>query len=116
MSYCSTVVFRKGRGTVRKSSTPKQIIRKLRASEVHLVAGMPQAQAANREKISVHSYPRWRKEYDGLKADQAKRLKDMEKKNARLKKLMAELSLDKAMLKEVGPGKLLSLREEACGG
>ena len=88
----------------RKCYTPEQIISKLRAIETHLAAGMTQAQAANREEISVHSYLRWRKEYGGLKVDQAKRLKEMEKENARLKRLVAELSLDKAMLQEVAQG------------
>jgi len=88
----------------RKRYTPEQIIGKLRAIEVHLGSGMTQVQAANREEISVQSYLRWRKEYGGLKVDQAKRLKEMEKENARLKRLVAELSLDKQMLQEVAEG------------
>lgn len=75
---------------------------KLRAIEAHLGSGMTREQAAKREEISVQSYFRWRKEYGGLKVDQAKRLK--EKENARLKRLVAELSLDKQMLQEVAEG------------
>jgi len=89
----------------RKRYTPEQIISKLRAIEVHLNTGMTSEQAARREEISVQSYFRWRKEYGGLKVDQAKRLKEMEKENARLKKLVAELSLDKQMLQEVASGR-----------
>ena len=88
----------------RKRYTPEQIIGKLRAIEVHIHAGLTSEQAARREEISVQSYFRWRKEYGGLKLDQAKRLKEMEKENARLKRLVAELSLDKQMLQEVASG------------
>jgi len=96
--------FRKGQTMSRKRYTPEQIISKLRAIEVHLNTGMTSEQAARREEISVQSYFRWRKEYGGLKIDQAKRLKEMEKENARLKRLVAELSLDKQMLQEVASG------------
>lgn len=96
--------FRKGQTMARKRYTPEQIISKLRAIEVHLNTGMTSEQAARREEISVQSYFRWRKEYGGLKVDQAKRLKEMEKENARLKRLVAELSLDKQMLQEVASG------------
>jgi len=88
----------------RTRHTPEQIIGKLRAIEVHINEGMTAEQAARREGISVQSYCRWRKEYGGMKVDQAKRLKDLEKENARLKKLVAELSLDKQMLQEVAGG------------
>ena len=88
----------------RKRYTSEQIISKLRAIEVHLGTGMTAEQAARKEEVSVQTYFRWRKEYGGLKLDQAKRLKEMEKENARLKKLVAELSLDKAMLQEVAQG------------
>jgi putative transposase len=88
----------------RKRYTPEQIISKLRAIEVHLNTGMTSEQASRREEISVQSYFRWRKEYGGMKMDQAKRLKEMEKENARLKRLVAELSLDKQMLQEVASG------------
>lgn len=88
----------------RKRYTSEQIIGKLRAIEVHLNSGLTAEQAARREEISVQSYFRWRKEYGGMKVDQAKRLKEMEKENARLKRLVAELSLDKQMLQEVASG------------
>mgnify|MGYP003634728995 CR=1 FL=1 len=88
----------------RKRYTHEQIIGKLRAIEVHINSGMTSEQAARREEISVQSYFRWRKEYGGMKVDQAKRLKDLEKVNARLKKLLAEAHLDKAMLQEVASG------------
>jgi len=90
----------------RKRYTPEQIIGKLRAIEVHINAGMTVEQTARREEISVQSYCRWRKEYGGLKLDQAKRFKELEKENARLKRLVAELSLDKQMLQEVASGRL----------
>lgn len=88
----------------RKRYTAEQIIGKLRAIEVHISSGMTSEHAARREEISVQSYFRWRKEYGGLKVDQAKRLKEMEKENARLKRLVAEMSLDKQMLQEVAQG------------
>lgn len=88
----------------RKRFTAEQIIQKLRAIEVHIGAGMTAAQAARKEEITEQTYYRWRKEYGGLKLDQAKRLKDLEKENARLKRLVAELSLDKQMLQEVAEG------------
>ena len=84
----------------RKRHTPEQIIGKLRAIEVHINAGMTAEQAARREEISVQSYCRWRKEYGGLKLDQAKRFKELEKENARLKTVVADLTLDNAILKE----------------
>ena len=88
----------------RKRHTPEQIIGKLRAIEVHTSSGMTVEQAVRKEGISVQSYSRWRKEYGGMKVDQAKRLKDLEKENVRLKRLVAELSLDKQMLEEVARG------------
>lgn len=88
----------------RKRYTPEQIIGKLRAIEVHTNAGMTAEQAARREEVSEQTYYRWRKEYGGMKLDQAKRLKELEKENTRLKKLVADLSLDKQMLQEVASG------------
>jgi transposase-like protein len=88
----------------RKRYTAEQIIGKLRAIEVHTGAGMTAEAASRREGISVQSYFRWRKEYGGMKLDQAKRFKELEKENARLKKLVADLSLDKQMLQEVASG------------
>ena len=86
--------------------TPEQIIRKLRGAEVHLSKGMTIPLAARQIGVTEQTYYRWRKEYGGLKVDQAKRLKEIEKENARLKKLVADLSLDNQILKEVASGEL----------
>ena len=88
----------------RKTFSPEQIIAKLRQIEVLVGQGQSVAQASREAGVSEQSYYRWRKEYGGLKLSQAKRLKDLEKENQRLKKLVAELSLDKAMLEEVTKG------------
>lgn len=88
----------------RKRHTPEQIIGKLRAIEVHINSGLSAEQAARKEGIAEQTYYRWRKEYGGMKLDQAKRLKVLEKENVRLKRLVAELSLDKQMLQEVASG------------
>jgi len=88
----------------RKTFSPEQIIAKLRQIEVLIGQGQPVTQAARQAGISEQSYYRWRKEYGGLRLEQAKRLKDLEKENQRLKTLVAELSLDKAMLEEVAKG------------
>jgi putative transposase len=88
----------------RKRYKPEEIISKLRAIEVHLAQGMKADQASRQEGIVEQTYYRWRKEYGGLKIDQAKRLKELEKENACLKKLLAEAHLDKAMLQEVAQG------------
>ena len=88
----------------RKRYRPEEIISKLRAIEVHLAKGLKADQASRQEGIVEQTYYRWRKEYGGLKVDQAKRLKELEKENARLKKLLAEAHLDKSMLQEVAQG------------
>ena len=88
----------------RKTFSPEQIIAKLRQIEVLLAQGHTTAMACKEAGISEQTYYRWRKEYGGLRLDQARRLKDLEKENARLKKLVADLSLDKAMLEEVAKG------------
>lgn len=88
----------------KKRYGPEEIISKLRAIEVHLAKGLKADQAARQEGIAEQTYYRWRKEYGGLRLDQAKRLKELEKENARLKKLVADLSLDKQMLEEVAQG------------
>ena len=87
-----------------KRHKPEQIISKLRQAEVELAKGMPIAQAVRKIGITDQTYYRWRKEYGGLKLDQAKRLKELEKENTRLKKLLAESELDKAILKEAASG------------
>jgi putative transposase len=87
-----------------KRHKPEQIISKLRQAEVELAKGVPIAQASRKIGITEQTYYRWRKEYGGLKLDQAKRLKELEKENTRLKKLLAESELDKAILKEAASG------------
>jgi putative transposase len=87
-----------------KHHKPEQIIAKLRQIEVVAAQGTPIATACKQAGISEQSYYRWKKEYGGLKLDQAKKLKDLERENARLKKIVADLSLEKAMLKEVASG------------
>ncbi len=89
---------------VRKNFTPEQIINKLREAEVHISQGIPIAEASRKIGITQQTYYRWRKEYGGLRIEQAKKLKSLEKENARLKKLVADLSLDKAILKEAAEG------------
>ncbi len=84
----------------RKSYTPEQIIRKLREAEVLIAEGMITRNAARQIGVTEQTYYRWRKEYGGMKVDQAKRLKALEKENSRLKRLVAEKELDIQILKE----------------
>ncbi len=88
----------------RKKYTAEQIITKLREAEVELAKGLITPQVCKKLGISEQTYYRWRKEYGGLRVDQAKRLKQLEHENARLKKLVADLSLDNSILKEVSSG------------
>jgi len=85
----------------RKQFTSEQIITKLREAEVLLSQGMTVVEAARQLEISEQTYYRWRKEYWGLDKTQARKLKELEKENLQLKKLVADLSLDNAILKEV---------------
>jgi putative transposase len=85
----------------RKVFTTEQIIMKLREAEVLLGQGKSVKEVSRLLEISEQTYYRWRKEYGGLNTTQAKKLKAMEKENARLKSLVADLSLDNAILKEV---------------
>ena len=89
---------------VKKGYTPEQIINKLREAEILLSQGLSVAEASRKIGIVEQTYYRWRKEYGGMRIEQAKRLKDLEKENARLKKLVADLSLDNSILKEVARG------------
>ena len=89
---------------VRKSHSPEQIINKLRGVEILLNQGAKVGEACRKIGVTEQTYYRWRKEYGGMRIEQAKRLKDLEKENARLKKLVAEISLDNAILKEVAEG------------
>jgi putative transposase len=85
----------------RKTYSAEQIIMKLREAEVLLGQGKAVKEACRVLEISEQTYYRWRKEYGGLNTTQAKKLKELEKENARLKHLVADLSLDNAILKEV---------------
>ena len=87
-----------------KRYKPEQIVNLLRQIEVEIANGKTTPQACKEAEITVQTYYRWRKEYGGLKGDQAKKLKELERENARLKKIVADLSLEKAMLKEVASG------------
>jgi transposase-like protein len=84
----------------RKSFTAEEIISKLREAEVLLSQGQALTAICRGLSISEQTYYRWRKEYGGMRTDQARRLKELERENAQLKKLVADLSLDKAILKE----------------
>jgi putative transposase len=89
-----------------KRYKPEQIVTMLRQIEVSIANGKTTPQACKEAEITVQTYYRWRKEYGGLKLEQAKRLKDLEKENSRLKRLVAELSLEKQVLKDVASGNL----------
>ena len=89
---------------VRKTYTPEQIINKLRGAEILLSQRATLAIIWKKIGVSEQTYYRWRKEYGGMRIEQAKRLKGIEKENARLKKLVADISLDNAILKEASEG------------
>ena len=88
----------------RQRFKPEDIILKLREIEIHQGKGMDILAACKQVGITDATYYRWRKEYGGMKIDQAKKYKDLERENVRLKKLVADLSLDNAVLKEVTKG------------
>ncbi len=88
----------------RKRHTAEQIISKLREAEVAQAKGQPLVDVVRKLEIAEQTYYRWRKEYGGLRVEQAKRLKELEKENARLKRLVADQALDNAILKEVASG------------
>ena len=90
----------------RRRYTPEQIIMKLREAEVLLSQGKTVAQVCKAIEVSEQTYYRWRKEYGGLEVDQARRMKDLERENVRLKRLVADLSLEKQILKDVASGNL----------
>jgi transposase-like protein len=87
-----------------KKHKPEQIVTLLRQIEVEIANGKNTPQACKEAEITVQTYYRWRKEFGGLKLDQAKRLKELERENAKLKRLVAELSLEKQILKDVASG------------
>ena len=84
----------------------EQVVLKLRQIEVQTAQGKSLAIACREAEISEQSYYRWRKEYGGLQIDQARRMKDLERKNARLRRLVADLSLEKKVLTDVASGNL----------
>ena len=87
-----------------KRYQPEQVVNLLRQIEVAVANGKTTAQACKEAEIVEQTYFRWRKEYGGLQVDQAKRLKELEQENAKLKRLVAELSLDKLVLKDIASG------------
>ena len=90
----------------KKRFSPEQIVVVLRQIEVLMSQGKAAPVACREAGISQQSYYRWRKEYGGLEVDQAKRMKELERENARLKRLVADLSLEKQILKDVAAGNL----------
>ena len=87
-----------------KRYKPEQIVNLLRQIEVEIANGKTTPQACKEAEITQQTYYRWRKEFGGLKLDQAKRMKELERENAKLRRLVAELSLEKQILKDVASG------------
>ena len=88
----------------RKGSSTEQIVTKLRQAEIELGRGVRTPLVCKTLGVSEQTYYRWRREYGGLQLDQAKRLKELERENARLKRVVADQALDNAILKEVASG------------
>ena len=88
----------------RKRHSTEQIITKLREAEVELSQGRKLAEVCKKLNITEQTYYRWRKEYGGLRVEQAKRLRELERENRELKKLVADQALDNAILKEAAKG------------
>jgi transposase-like protein len=88
----------------RKANTPEQIINKLRETEIMLSQGSTLAVICKKIGVTNQTYYRWRKEYGGMRVDQARRLKDLEQENSRLKRVVADFALDNAILKEAARG------------
>ena len=88
-----------------KRNTPDQIVAKLKDADALLSVGQSLAQVLQKLEVTESTYHRWRAQFGGMKAEEAKRLKELERENARLKKLVADAELDKAMLKELLEGK-----------
>ena len=84
----------------KKTFTPEQIIQKLREVEVNLSKGLSVQEAVRQIEVTEQTYYRWKKEYGGMRTDQAKRLKELEKENSRLKRIVADKELDIQILKE----------------
>jgi transposase-like protein len=90
--------------TTRKRHTPEQVVRKLTQADRLLTDGKDIADVCRELQVSEQTYYRWRNQFGGLKADDAKRLKDLQKENATLKRLLADAELEKAALKEIAQG------------
>jgi transposase-like protein len=88
----------------RKGHSPEQVLNKLRQVEVAVAGGKSVGQAVREIGVTDHTYYRWRRDYGGLNLDQAKKLKKLEQENARLKRTVADLALDKQILKEAAEG------------
>jgi len=88
----------------RKRHTPEQVINKLREAEVALAQGSTVAEASRQIGVTEQTFYRWRNEYGGLRIDQVKRLKQLEMENTRLKRAVADLTLDNQILKEAAEG------------
>jgi putative transposase len=89
---------------VKKGFKPEQIINKLREAEVLLSQGSTIGEASRKLGVTEQTYYRWRKEYGGMRVEQARRLKDLEQENSRLKRVVADFALDNAILKEAARG------------
>jgi putative transposase len=87
-----------------KKYGPEKIVATLRQIEVEIASGKTTPQASREAGITEQTYYRWRREYGGLKLEQAKRMKDLEKENSKLRRLVAELSLEKQVLKDIAEG------------
>jgi putative transposase len=96
-----------------KRHTPEQIVRKLREADQKLAAGVPIPEVARQLGISEATFHRWRNQYGGMKADATKRLKELEKENARLRKIVADQAMDIQILKEVNRGNFSRARPGA---
>jgi transposase-like protein len=99
-----------------KKHTPEQIVSLLRQVEVAVASGETTTLACKEAAITEQTYFRWRNEYGGLQVDQARRLKELEQENAKLKRLLAELSLDKLVLKDIASETSEPGAAALCGG
>ena len=88
----------------RKRHTPEQVVNLLRQVEVGIANGKTTVLACKEASITEQTYYRWRREYGGLQVDQARRLKELEQENSKLKRLVANLSLEKLVLKDIAEG------------
>ena len=94
----------------RKTYKPEEIVAKLRQVDVLVTQGRPVAEAVRSISVTPFTYYRWRREYGGLRSDQVKRLKELEKENERLRKAVSDLTLEKLILREAASGNFFSIR------